>query len=220
MEYSIPARIAAALLLTISMTTAANASDSTSADVYKRMNELGVAAEYQDSLVALIISGGVPLSNIEGSVPVSVRSYIQSNWSITKSVYADGSVSESKYELPQSPLLRSISGCKVQSGTGYKNYRGCIVSNHTIPMSFGFTADYGIVLGARDAIFSAYDPFVFCFGGSCSDGTLNITKKYEDATGAANAKLASVYTLAGGFVSYTASISLQVGSDSAKVVVK
>lgn len=215
-----PARILAALLLTISMTTAANAADSMSEDVYKRMNELGVAVEYQDSLANLIRTGGVPLSNIEGSVPVSVSSYIQSNWSIEKSIYADGSVSLMKFELPQSPLLRGLSGCKIQSGTGFKNYNGCLVSNNTITTYFGFKADYVTVLTARDWINSIYDEFVYCYFGSCADYNFVLSRKYEDASGPATAKLSTIYVSATGLISSTTSIALQVGNDLGKVVVK
>ncbi|MEO0312879.1 MAG: hypothetical protein RL140_109 [Actinomycetota bacterium] len=202
------------------MTTAANAADSTSDDVYQRMNELGVATEYQDSLADLIRTGGVPLSNIEGSVPVSVSSYIQSNWSIEKSIFADGSVSVIKSELPQSPLLRGLSGCKVQSGTGFKNYNGCLISNNTITTYFGFKADYVTVLTARDWISSIYDEFVHCYFGSCSDYKFVLSKKYEDASGPATAKLSTIFVSATGLISSTTSIALQVGNDLGKVVVK
>lgn len=199
----------------------ANTIGGQTADLYQRMNELGVDAAHQDSLVALILSGGVPLSNNPEAEPSSSISKVISGWQEIRSVYADGSVQITKIQQPQLAQSRAlITGCKVQSGTGYKNYSGCMIDNNTVTTYFGFRANYGYVVGGRDAIFSAYDPFVFCYFGSCSEPNLAISKKYEDSNGPAVAKLSTVFTLFGGAASSTTSISLQVGNDSAKVVVK
>ncbi|CAB4600023.1 MAG: hypothetical protein F2587_00365 [Actinobacteria bacterium] len=199
----------------------ANTINGQTADLYERMNELGVEDTYQDSLVNLILSGGVPLSNNPDAEPSSSTSKLVSGWKEVRSVYADGSVQITKIQQPQLVQNRAlITGCKVQSGTGYKNYSGCMVDNNTVTTYFGFRANYGYVVGGRDAIFSVYDPFVFCYFGSCSEPVLAITKKYEDSNGPAVAKLSTVFTLFGGVASSTTSISLQVGNDSAKVVVK
>lgn len=189
--------------------------------LYQRMNELGVSLEHQDDLVSLIVSGGVPLSNNPDAEPISTTTQSVSGRSSVRSVYSDGSVAVSSIQMPQSVQTRAlITGCKVQSGTGYKNFSGCMIDNNTVTTYFGFKSNYGYVLGGRDAIFSVYDPFVFCYFGTCSDPALAITKKYEDSNGAATAKLSTVFTFLGGVASATTSISLQVGNDSAKVVVK
>jgi hypothetical protein len=199
----------------------ANTNGGQASDLYERMNELGVDTSYQDSLVALILSGGVPLSNNPEAEPSSSTSRVVSGWKEIRSVYADGSVQITKIQQPQLFQKRAlITGCKVQSGTGYKNYSGCMIDNNTVTTYFGFRANYGFVVGGRDAIFSVYDPFVYCYFGSCSEPNLAITKKYQDSNGPAVAKLSTVFTLFGGVASSTTSISLEVGNDSAKVVVR
>ncbi|MTA30070.1 MAG: hypothetical protein F2529_04150, partial [Actinobacteria bacterium] len=106
----------------------ANTINGQTADLYERMNELGVEDTYQDSLVNLILSGGVPLSNNPDAEPSSSTSKLVSGWKEVRSVYADGSVQITKIQQPQLVQNRAlITGCKVQSGTGYKNYSGCMV---------------------------------------------------------------------------------------------
>ena len=190
-------------------------------ELINRMTQLGVAEQYKESLANLILSGATPESNNPTAVPVSTSNSIGAGWNESRSVFTDGSVSITRIQLPSSPFLRaSITGCTVQSGSGYKNLLGCMVSNNTITTYFGYSADFGYVQGARDSIFSVYDPFVYCYFGSCSDPVLSITKKYEDANGPATARLSTVFVLVGGGASSTTSLTLQVGNDSAKAIAK
>lgn len=193
--------------------------DSGFSDVRNALTNLGVDAATQDTIIANLIQGVLPESDLPGSVPASETTTTLNGFQTQRFVYADGSVKETQVQIASNPKLRGLSGCSTSSGTGYTSYIGCSVTNVTALVTMGYLATFTIVQGGyNDYIYSVSNPLATCRLGACSNYDLRIPKPQETTSGDAWAMFTVLYTLYSGLGSSNYSLTLNVGHNTYSVV--
>ncbi|MDZ8276526.1 hypothetical protein R2Q81_11290 [Microbacterium aquimaris] len=160
------------------------------ANVSDFLDTHGVEEATRDTLVAKLESGEL-LDSQNGSEPVSTSTTTTGGYEVTISTYADGSVSESRVELPTSaetPGLVTPFGVTGCSGTATSR-QGCLVDRWDGVIRQSFRADFTYVTNGYDRIDSVYSSTYNVYGATSSSVTyFGISKKYENASGPARAE--------------------------------
>lgn len=214
-------------LLCISCVTsfAVNETKLTSADIQlikENMAQLKIEKSTQVRLINKIQSGQLLDSMNPQKVKLAVvsKKTLSNGTSILRSVYPDGSVSETiieNLEKENSMLMARSSS----SGTGYFSNTDVKISVRGITYGYGFFADFTYVHGSYDYISRIYDPFANCVGGSISINTPTIDRSQETAWAPAMATMSVQYDVAGGIAgSGTHIMKFEVSNDSYRVYEK
>lgn len=194
--------------------------------------EFGVSAETQDSLVAGIEDGTLPLSLQNGVTPLGVVTDQVGVFQRTTETFADGSITISDVQNEYgfiadegdfatveasdpgySAFSSNVTNCSVSSGSGYSNRNGCLVRGWSGSVAIWFYADWTQVAGAgNDYIRRTFSPGQTCtLGYACSIPSRSQWVPKETATGKAGATYTS--SVASPFGSHTAYVNLWVGTN-------
>ncbi len=167
---------------------------------------------------------GSPLDSMtEGQTPVSQRTIQRDGEAQTVYTYADGSISESGIEIPTTASAstravspQSVSHCSSTTPSHYDTvYHNCVVDASNGVLDMSFHATYDIVQGNyNDLIKDVSTAYAYAQGGTAETPSLKITKQKEDASGPATATAKTQYSSSA--TSFTASLTLKVGSNTAK----
>jgi len=187
----------------------------------------GVPKTTYDPLIDQFLSGTLMDSMREGQTPTSVTTLQRDGFTVTQSVFADGSISETEIQNPntgdsagvshRAVTAQSVGQCASTTPSHYDTrYNNCVVAADNSFLQVAFHATYDIVQGSNnDLINEVSAPYAYAIAGTAPTPSLKITKKNENASGPATATATTVYNYSRGGGSFTASLSLKVGSDKA-----
>jgi hypothetical protein len=215
------AALALGLLVITSLFFASPAIALTDEDqIRSELAQYQVSAADQDTLLDKAHLGILWDSMNPSKLPISTVETQDGTFIKIVSRYADASIKITTIEKPRNPMLRSsVSNCINASGTGFRSYSNCLISNDTVLVHMGFTASFTLVNGGYDLINSASNPAAICRLGTCTDVTLTVSPQRESlASGAANAHMQLTYILYPGIGSSTYTLDLNVGHDTYTVV--
>lgn len=109
------------------------------------MDELGIAPEDQDSILSRMADGVLPESLVGESEPVEVETFTDGQFNVERFIFADGSRSETRVEVPQEAAAGGISpmlsACTIPHGpypTGY-SFSNCSVQHSTVGLNMSFS---------------------------------------------------------------------------------
>lgn len=131
-----------------------------------------------------------------------------------KIIFEDGSITITGLDLIEANN-RAITGGSTSSGSGYISRINAKVHHSTGVISAEFYATYTNVNGGYDMIDSVKNQRVITIGGTVSSINLKLSKKREDANGAAQARLSFVVSSYGGIAGGNCWLDLRVGKDTA-----
>lgn len=153
---------------------------------------------------------------------ISSEEKVEGNTKTITYTYPDGSrsvltVEETDAQPPATGTIsiESIYGGSCTSGSGYSVCKNRTVSLQLSTYGYSFQASYQIVSGAYDSITWAGNWNVWAAGGTVNSQNLRIIKSTENANGPAQARLSAIIEIYSGANSFTRSLSLLVGSNSA-----
>lgn len=209
--------VAAALILvgvSVAPAEAVSAADAGPVAQLKQFwKDNGVDPATVDALVTKFEETG-SVDSLAGAVPpASVKTVVLNGVKKSVQVYPDGSVVTTSQEVETS-RARSIAGCTVVSGSGYRQFQNCRVAGDNGIVGLGFYATYTLVQGAYDNIGAHSGAGATCSFGSCSNPSWARAKTQEDSTGKAIVTEQVTYTTVAGSTT-TNQLSLLVGADSA-----
>ncbi|MEV8214636.1 hypothetical protein [Leifsonia sp. NPDC077715] len=121
-------------------------------------------------LVATFENGGRVDSLTGTEQPARVETAVSAGVKKSVQVYADGSVAVTSQQI-ESSQARSISGCTVVSGSGFRSYNRCKVAGDNGLVVLGYYASYTLVQGGFDYISSADGIVANCAITTCSNPT-------------------------------------------------
>lgn len=153
---------------------------------------------------------------------VSTREIVEDGFKTTIATFADGSISVSKIQQPTAKelsgevSLMSIGSCQsVSSGSGYSVHKGCLAYGSNGYLHLQFRADFTLINGAPDQLNRVYSAQSSSSWGSSTPATKRVHRSQESGSRPAWASVSSQFTSAGGLVSYTGTLNLFVGNNSA-----
>lgn len=189
----------------------------------------------QEEMYAELIANGVPDEQAQNLVekfqmeipwdatlpnvtPAEIRQSDEGAYSKVTEIYPDGSLLVTTVEKPVENKQRSVSGCSVSVGSGYRNFRACNVKSSVVAIYFAsFKADYTLVQGAIDSINSVWQGGCGSYSNlvTVSCGSPSIIRAKEGYDGRpALAQMRLDYRAKGG-AGTTAYLNLNVGKDKA-----
>ena len=188
-------------------------------EVRQFLEDHGVDAQTQDTLLDALANGEVWDSMSADALPVSTRSEVTTDSTSTIETFADGSIVVTEIETPQEArggvAAKAVTGCRTTvSGTGYSNRYDCKASASTGLVLMGFYISYSIT-GSWDSIIEVHSPYGQCSGGTCTSPTLSVQKSTENASGSAWARSRMTFTGALGTGGGTYEMRALVGGNTA-----
>lgn len=218
--------------LTLAPAISASASASTddaavSAHMRNWYASRGVPEGTYGPLVDHFLAGTLMDSMQADQTPTTVKQIQRGGFTVTQSTFADGSISETEIQNPNTGTSvaassravapQSVGQCASTTPSHYDTrYNNCVVAADNSFLQITFHATYDIVQGDNnDLINEVTAPYAYAINGTAPTPTLKITKKSENASGPATATASTVYNSSRGGGSFTASLSLKVGSNKA-----
>jgi hypothetical protein len=209
--------------------SASAASDNTAVSAHMRdwYAARGVPASTYGPLVEHFLDGQLMDSMQEGQTPAAVKTIQRDGFTVTQSIYADGSISETEIQNPTTSsgpaaslrtlTPQSVGQCAGTTPSHYDTrYNNCVVAADNSFLQITFHATYDIVQGSNnDLINEVTTPYAYTVGGTAATPSLKITRKQESSSGPATATASTTYNSTKGGGSFTASLSLKVGSNKA-----
>lgn len=193
-------------------------STSDTAAIYAFYDANGVSKADADRLVANFERGIYSESNNPNAVPVRSKMTIETGFEVTRTFYADGSVSVSKIEQPKAPSkglasTQSVGSCaETTGGSGYILRKNCLVSEGTDILEMAFRMDWTAISSGYDKINAVRSPYAYTRGGTAETPKLSISKANESSASPASARATTQYQ---GANSFTATLTAKVGGDKA-----
>ncbi|WP_416393827.1 MULTISPECIES: hypothetical protein [unclassified Curtobacterium] len=188
----------------------------------------GVPESTYGPLVDHFLRGQLMDSMQEGLAPTAVKTVQRDGFTVTQSIYADGSISESEIQNPngsagttgaslRTVTPQSVGQCASTTPSHYDTrYNNCVVAADNSFLQIAFHATYDIVQGSNnDLINEVSAPYAYSVAGTADTPSLKITRKQESSSGPATATASTTYHSTKGGGSFTASLSLKVGSNKA-----
>lgn len=217
------AALGLAVVLLVGGTTGATAADESrydTPDVRDFYTKYGVDEATQDRLIASMEEGDLIDALSSGEEPVSAEEILRDGVIEVVYTYQDGSVAVTSLENPE-PLLpgsispRAVSGCTINSGSGYVTATNCLVNHTAAYASLSFRANYQRYASATGGSISPrYGTDVISSTiGSISSQSLTLVRANSTATEPAVATLYGY--LSGGVFSEDLYLSLRVSGSAA-----
>jgi hypothetical protein len=195
----------------------------------------GVSRRVQADLFNQLDRGIWPQSSTGELMPIATETFHRNGNIETVQTWPDGSIAVSAAQVTEGKfnpksfgfntleemnaesafaVPNNIINCSVMSGSGYKTYKNCAVVGTTATIAEGFMATYTLVQGASDYITSHGGPFQACGGAVCDTPYFAGADLTEGSDGEAYVAYYMRWTGAN-VSSFTASLNLHVGGDSA-----
>jgi hypothetical protein len=190
----------------------------------------GVPERTYGPLVDHFLSGTLMESMQEGRSPSAVKTIQRDGFTVTQSIFEDGSISETEIQNPsagasssvsqRSVTPQSVGQCASTTPSHYDTrYNNCVVAADNSFLQIAFHTTYDLVQGDNnDVINEVSAPYAYAIGGTAATPSLKITRKTENASGPATATASTAYNSSRGGGSFTASLSLKVGNNKATSV--
>ena len=200
-----------------------NLTDADRAFVTASSERLGVPAPVRNRLLANLEKGIIPLS-ATGAEPTSTKTKKSPEKTVIRKEFADGSVSETTFALPErkssklgstEPSPMSVRNCVDYGGVGTWEYRSCDVRTDQVTHTIAFESDGRLgsscspTFAAR--IYSIYGAW-YTGVGAAGAITQQVLQGTQSCSGPARARATTVVSM--GFYSFTASLTFYVQNTS------
>lgn len=187
---------------------------------------LGIPPLVRESLIAKLEQGLVPES-MTGSLPTKTDTSISPERMVTRKEFADGSVSQTTFQLPATQSKKSVggavvtplsvTGCGDSPGVGTFAFQGCTVRTDQFSFTLAFEADGYLGTncsfpGSISRIYGAWYSGIGATGGISQE----ILQQYQNCNSPARARASALVTYNVGPVpySFTASLTFYVQNGS------
>lgn len=186
------------------------------AELRAMFDKFSVPTAKRDALISKV-NQGIPWDALVGTKASTHETRTIDNYDYSIDRFPDGSVKAvglEKAVVVGDFSTQTLQGCRVRSGSGYKDYQGCQIDGvwGSVHLTVSDLA-YTIVQGSNDSIYDWGYGSQKCIGVTCSSPVRVLSRAQENTNGVAYGRYQSDVASPGG--SWNVWLQLNVGKDKA-----